>query len=78
MWKTPSAKPVWKVDAGVVVLCPQCDALGPHPIEAQAVACIDCGERLGRLLPEGFAPFDRDLPTSYAPTRSVWEATTAV
>ena len=58
MWKTLSAKPSWKHSNSVLALCPQCDALGPHPTQGQAVACIDCGQWLGRLRPDGFLPFE--------------------
>jgi hypothetical protein len=58
MWKTTLETWTWKQDDGVLALCPQCDAVGPHRIDAQGVACIDCGEMLGRLSPEGVEPFE--------------------
>lgn len=58
MWKIPLASRAWSRIGGVLALCPQCDALGPHPAQGQAVACIDCGEWLGRLTPEAFIPFE--------------------
>lgn len=78
MWKT--AIPSWtsNVDESVVALCPQCDALGPHPVHAQAVACIDCGERLGRMTPDGFSPFERDRLAPCLPRRDAGYATTLV
>jgi len=58
MWKTALPTRSWKREDGVLALCPQCDTVGPHRMEAQQVACIDCGEMLGRLSPEGLAPFE--------------------
>ena len=67
MWKTPLASRVCPSYTGVLALCPQCDALGPHLAQGQGVACIDCGEWLGRLRPDAFIPFESETeaePTS--------------
>jgi len=60
MWKTPLASRVRNPHSGVLALCPQCDALGPHLAQGQGVVCIDCGEWLGRLTPDAFIPFEAE------------------
>ena len=60
MWKTPLTSRVRNPHSGVLALCPQCDALGPHLAQGQGVACIDCGEWLGRLTPDVFIPAEAE------------------
>lgn len=70
MWKTTLTGKSRAGERGdlMLVLCPHCDALGPHPLEAQEMgwdawmACIDCGKMLGRMTPKGFVPFEEERP----------------